>query len=277
MPWRYTMIMQVTTAPTNFADASAHTGGWTESHWRNSQVAADSPQFRTLMMKRALMLPRQAAITGFRIASYQIVESSLAPLGASTGKVRFPGNPSRETDLPQVALELSGTSGGGNSNRFSARCVPDDVMVGGEYTPNSDYKGYVTQFGTALTNGGFGFMGRDLTATTSRIKSIENNIITPQDAFPANIGGTLLTFIGVKDVLGKAVVGNFRIVAAATAPAHWVLDGLPQGCVVENSGSVRVLTPIFAAYTSISPARAVVRKVGRPFEQYRGRASKRSA
>lgn len=277
MPYRYTLIMQVTTAPTNLVTSSAHSGGWTESHWHQSVLTPESPQFRNLMMKRALMLPRQAAVTGYRISNYDIDVSALLPLGASTGKVRFPGNPARNTDLPQVALELGGASGGGNSNRFSARCIPDDVMEFGEYQANDIFKGYVTQFCNALSGGGFGFMGRNLAATTSRIVSIEDNILTLNDAFGVTIGKTLFTFIGVKDVLGKPVVGNFRVVAAATAPAHWVLAGLPQGTVVANSGSVRVLEPQFCPYTSVSPARAVARKVGRPFEQYRGRASKRSA
>lgn len=275
MPYRYTLIMQVTTTPGNLETSSAHTGGWSESHWHPNALTPTSSQFRDVLLARARMLPRQAAITGYRIANYSIVGSSLKPQGASTGKVRFPGNPARETDLPQVALEFGGAAGGGNSNRFSARCIPDDVMEFGEYQANATYKGYVTQYCNALVNGGFGFIGRDLTQQVIRIKTIDGSTMVLYDSIGVTLGETLFTFIKVKDVLGSPIVGNFRVTALPGGVATYTMAGLPQNTSVVDSGSVRILVPQFCLYSSVTPARAVVRKVGRPFEQYRGRASKR--
>lgn len=274
MPYRYTMICQVSTEPENGENASSHVGGWSESHWHQNAMSSQDGTVRNLLLARARMLPRTATIVGLRIANYEIVNSSLRPLGASTGKLRFPGSPGSITDLPQVALEVSGNSNAGNSNRFSCRCIPDITMHGGEYQPSGTYKGYVTQFCNLLADNGWGFIGRSLSAPQPKILSIAANVMTTSEGFDPVNGETLVTFIGVKDTSGRPVVGNFRVLSQPDDNAY-LLEGLPQGLVVGASGYARKLTPVFLDYTTVTPIRAVVRKVGRPFEQYRGRASKR--
>lgn len=274
MPFRYSMIMQVSTAPEAQGEASVHVGGWSESHWHLSEMSLIDPRLRNLLLARARMLPQTGAIVGVRIANYSIVNSSLRPLGTSTAKVRFPGTMNATTDLPQVALELSGNSNVGNSNRFSCRCVPDSVMVGGEYQPYASYKSNVTQFCNQLADAGWGFVARDLASTQAKILGIANNVMTTSAPLEAVIGETLVTFIGVKDVNGTPISGNFRVTELVDT-LQFRLEGLPQGLTVGASGFARKLTPIFVDYTNVNPVRAVVRKIGRPFEQYRGRSSRR--
>lgn len=274
MPYRYNMIMQVSTAPDNTEAASSHVGGWSESHWHQSPLSVNDAALKDLLQARARMLPHTAAIVGVRIANYEIVNSTLRPLGASTSKIRQAGNMSYLTDLPQVALELSGGSNLGNGNRFSCRCIPDSQMQGGEYQPAATFKGYVTQFTNILADRGWGFIGRSLTALQPKILSIANGVLTTSGPLDAVVGETLVTFISVKDANGTPVVGNFRV-TELVGDFQFRLEGLPSGLVVGASGYARKLTPIFVDYTSVTPIRAVVRKVGRPFEQYRGRASKR--
>ena len=53
------------------------------------------------------------------------------------------------------------------------------------------------------------------------------------------------------------------------------LSNWPAGVAVKNSGSVRVDAVDNFTIIAVEPSRIVVRKVGRPFEQYRGKRSKK--
>jgi len=154
--------------------------------------------------------------------------------------------------------------------------VPDDQVTNGEYQPDATFKNRVAQYMGELVGGGWGFIGRDYNAAQPRVLSVNGATLVTSGAIGATLGETLVTFIKVKDVNGNPVVGNFRVL---TNPATFTftLAGMPQGTEVADSGFARVLTPAFFAYASCSPSRIVVRKVGRPFQGYRGRASKRRA
>ena len=275
MPYRYTMLMQVTTDPADRSSAQPHSGGWSESFWRQSLVPADSGAFLDLMTKRARMLPFQAALVGYRIATYTFTENHLIPGGASSGRVQMPGGAAESTDQPQAALMFSGTAPTGNSSRFTCKCIPDSVIVNGEYQPTASFKNKVTQFSNSIVDNDWCLLGRDLVQQNFRVLSITANVLTLNGNLVAADGISYIRFKGVRNTSGVPVSGSF-LVSAQPGANQYTLVGLPQGTTVVNVGTARRDVIQLGNFSSVQPARIVVRKVGAPFEKYRGRSSRRA-
>lgn len=271
---RLTLLMQLTTAPESFTVSTARTAGWSESFWQASAINATDPGINDLCKVRAALLPETAAVIGFRISLYDLDGKTLTPRGSSTGKVFYPGTPNQITDLPQVALEFSGRAlGNANSSRFTCRGVPDIFMVGGEYQPSPAYKRKVTEFCAELVDTPYYFMGRDLSQPSARVLSIVNNILTVTNDIGANANDYVI-FKRVYTLQGESLRGSYSV-ETRTDATHYVLRGLPAGTNVGVSGTVRKDVMALQRFGIVQPTRAVVKKVGRPFAAYRGRASKR--
>jgi len=276
MPSRFTMLMQITTNPANRDDASPHTGGWSESFWGSNPIVASDPTLITLMQKRAILLPAQGSIVGFRIGNYNITGNRLVPTGSSTGKVLYAGNGLRQSGLPQKSLSMTGVGHGvANCTRFTIRGIPDSQLINGEYQPDAGYKSAVTAFGNELSNAGWKFLGRDLTRVSQSVQAIAGNVVTLGGAIGAVAGTDYLRFRRVYDDDGDPVTGAYLI--TAIAGNNYTLAGFPARTLTSPSGTARVDAIALVDFFSVTPSRAVVRKIGRPFESYRGRQSKRGA
>jgi hypothetical protein len=273
--YRYSMILDLTTVPVDPTVASAHIGGWSESHWRTDLIDPQVGAFKTLMDKRAACLPKNAAIVGYRVAAFDVRGNKLYPGATSAGRVRFPGIYDNG-DIPQMALSLSGSSGTANSSRFNIAAIPDTFVTGGEYNPDSSMVRNVRNFGKSLVDNAWGFLGRDLTQPSQKLLGIAAGVVITDGTQVLFPGTDSLRFNKVRDVNGKPVSGAFFIDASPSAN-HYHLVGLDNQIVAGPNGSVRRDLIIFAGYTSVTPGRIKVRKIGRPSEQYRGRRSKRRA
>jgi hypothetical protein len=239
-------------------------------------LTSGDDRIRQLGRKRANLLPTQAAVVGFRVSTYNLVGNKILPTGSSTGKVQYPGLSGYDTDLPQVALEMSGkTAAGPNSSRFVLRCIPDSMMTYGEYQPTPAFKTKVTVFTNALVDDGWGFVGRDLSKTRATVVSIAGNVVTLAAPIGVVFGTDYVIFNRVIDDADRPVKGSFFAVVGP-APTY-TLQGLSGHNMGQPSGTARVDAVALYAFASILPSRAVVKKVGRPFESYRGRQSKRTA
>jgi len=278
--FRYSMIFQMTTTPEDRSAASAHTGSWSESFWRKTVAPTIDGDFNALMNARAPMLPKQASIVGFRIAKFTITGNQVFPGGSSTGRVQKPGVPTRQTDVPQMALEFSGTAPDGNSNHFTARCVPDDQVSFGEYQPTAAYKNAVTRYTQEVAGGGWCLLGRDLTRPSFRVLSIAANVVTLAGNSGATPGVDFIRFNRVKSTAGKPITGAYRVVAKeidpVTAGDILTVVGLPAGTTAGVSGSARLDFAILGDFDEVRVSRIVVRKIGAPFEKYRGKSSRRA-
>jgi len=270
---RLTNIFMATTAPTNLATARAHTAGWSESFWTSLNQAGFNAPWTVQQQRRAVMLPPTAAIVGYRIQEYTISGNKLLPGGTSAGRQNLPGSGTLTIDLPQVALQANCASRlTPNSSRLVLRGMPDSIMVGGEYQPTATFQAAFTNFANSMSGLNFGFIGRDLAQASVRVLSIAGNVITV-DAIPATglVVGDFVRLNRVYGELGNPVKGSFRVTAIAGQTV--TVAGL-VATVTKPSGTIRRDQLTYLNYGQILPIRAVVKKVGRPFEQYRGRRSK---
>jgi len=278
MPSRISLILQATTAPTDGTAAIPHTGGWTEGFWQLGDIASDDPKIVRLATKRAILLPIEAAIVGYRIGLYTIVGNALMPRGTSVGKQLFPGNGGYSLNLPQDALELSGkTADGPNSSRFMLRALPDGMVTAGEYQPTSTFKTAVTLMGQNLVADAWGWVGRNLTNSLANILAYDEDT----DSWVFGPGFTAVTgdFVRLIDATanGVNISGSYRVTAQPQGAASATLAGLSLTADTSNvSGKARTDSLRFLPFTVITPSRARVKKIGRPFESYRGRRSNRA-
>ena len=287
---RMSLLFQVTTNPTDPSTASQHTGGWSESLWYNGSSPLDPTTLSNLCTKRALLLPRAASIVGIRYALYEITGNKLKPGGTSAAKILKPGHPSLSVGLPQDSLEISGQSASTpNNNRFRLGCLPDEECSNGEYQPDSTYKASVTNYlnmilGTGPTSGGgpYSFVCRDLSTPAVRVLSVvplggaKQQLQVVTDASALTSVGNYLRFHRCYDQAGNPIKGSYVIDSISGGTNTYVLNGAPQQTVVKPSGLIRHDTLILVTYGSLNVSRAVVKKIGRPFQAYRGRASNKT-
>jgi len=284
MPTRLSFIFQLTTQPADKTKATNHTAGWSESFWDLAGLPSNDPSISQLATARALLLPTQAAIIGYRLANYTISGNKLIPTGTSTSKRLWPGNAFLACDLPQIALEVSSKGPDGpNSSRSVLRGIPDVVMSFGEYQPDVTFDFNFKAWATIVATKNWYFLGRDLTVPAAPVSNIVPQAIVPPAPatwiinYPGPHGVVVGDYVRLnrcKDDAGNNIVGPFLVQSLTVGGI--VVTGLPAGTVLTSpSGTIRkdVIRLFLIRTTDFS--RAVVRKVGRPSAGYRGRQSKR--
>jgi hypothetical protein len=288
MPYRVTYIFQVTTAPTNREAASPHSGGWSESYWCDDPPIINGASLNGTATERAKLLPSQVDIVGYRVAAYSLDSygNKLVPGGTSTFRKRFPGNTVYgDVDLPQCGLMLGfSVVGQPTAGRITLRGIPDNQITFGEYQPTPQFKAALTNFCNYMVGGGnpWGSMVRDkINYPPVRVLSITpvappSTLHTLVVSNPGPGSAGFIRLRRVRDDSGKPVSGSFFTAGAGASP--WSLQGLPYPTTVSRpNGTAYYEALTFAAFSSLNPSRAVVRKIGSPPEKYRGRRSKRRA
>jgi len=272
---RLTNILQLSTNPTDLTTARIHVGGWSESFWTSLNPAGYNGPWERQQQARCLLLPPTAAIVGYRTQVYTMTGNKLLPGGTTSGRQNFPGRNTLTTDLPQVAVQFNATGAGvPNTTRLTMRGMPDDIMKGGEYQPNAAFKTAVTLMVNTMKGFNFGFIGRDLAQASVRVLAIAANVITV-DAIPGT-GLQVDDFIRlnrVYDAQGFPVQGAYAVEAINLVAKTITVRNLAAN-VTKPSGTLRRDQLDYFTFDAIQPIRAVVKKVGRPSEQYRGRRSK---
>lgn len=273
---RLTAIFQLTTAPPDLTFSQPHTAGWTESFYTTLNPSGYNTPWNLTLNRRARLLPNQASILGFRTQQFTLTGNKLIPGGATSGKYLYPGNPVLTTDLPQVALELSFTGAGvPNTSRPVLRGIPDIIMQGGEYTPFPAFSAALTQYIASLVGTNFGFVGRDLSQQAIKVQSIVGNVLTTQGPIPGWAVNDYIRLFRVTNLVKVPVKGSFTSTVGAGAN-QYVLHGYTGGdCGA--SGTVRRDLIAYFNYGAGTFGRALVKKVGRPSQGYRGRRSKSRA
>lgn len=276
---RITMLFQLTTNPADRSNANQHIGGWSESVWTNlTPTQAIQQLIPNLLRTRAALLPLQASIVGYRVSQVNVQGNRLLAGASQSTNITYPGVVTNSTDVPQMALQLRGVSGGvPNRNNFWLRGIPDDMVTNGEYQPTRAFATAVTAYRNLLANtGSYGFLARDLTQPTSRVISIDvTGKLTCDGTIVGVAAGDFIRFRRTFDQNRKPVTGSYFVIAVPT-PNTYTLQGITQ-IVVKPSGTVRKDVLNFLLFNGVSFNRIGVKKVGRPFEGYRGRRSRKSA
>jgi len=244
-------------------------GGWTESLYFGNINASTRSSFNTWCQRRAGLLPNFAVIRGQR---FQQVD----PVGAAqTASVNFPGqsNAAFAQDIPQVSLLLRLRATGVNNVRsYRVACLPDVMVTRGEFNPDFEYRALVNSF-LAETNGWW-FRGDDLTLPRVLIKTVSSAGVMEFASDIALAVNDQVKVTNTFDAFGKPVSGIFRVNNATSLRIVNLANWNAGAC---TNGSAKKYSPIYPVITDAlnSISRIVVRKIGRPFEQYRGRRSKR--
>lgn len=272
MPYRYDMMLQLTTKPVNAQTAIPHTGGWSESHWRNDLIPFVHPNVTRLLQGRAGALPKQASIVGLRICNYTVSGNRLLPGATSITKFLMPGA-GYDCDVPQMGLEMGASTNGQNSNRFTLRAIPDAMVVFGEYSPTPEFSRAINEICQNLSGNGWCIQGRVLSNLTYRVVGVTALGVATLNGAPAVAVGDYMRTLRIRDVDGFSIEGAFYV--SAVAGNTVTLMGWPADTVVQGSGFMRKDEVNLFPISSVVPSRVVVRKVGRPFEQYRGKRSRK--
>lgn len=252
-----------------------HIGGWTEHVWWGSDSVDQLMQALTanfagqvgLLPQRARCLCNNATILGVRL--YQG--------GAGKGQFRaagFPGS-AGPGDIPQMALlcyhQLTGNP---TPKRLILRGLPDAVVIGGEYVTTTGHPTEVFNYGQSLAN--FGGMASDVVATFPVFTVSVAGLVTLNNVNNPFAVGNVVTFRNVvSDVTGQRNGGEF--VVSSVGPMNNQFSVTDWSFGPSNSGDVRQPTSSVYQFagSGLTVSRIVTRKVGRPFELYRGRRSKK--
>jgi hypothetical protein len=261
--YKVTMLIQLSTNLTGTA-ANRRIAGWSESVY--SSRLASFLELDALASARMQVAPAGVSIVGMR-------QQQINPVGSSqTYGIGRPGAFLTDSDVPQMALLVRTASATSNNvRRWTIRGIPDEMVFQGEYKPTSAYLGRIAGYYNYLTTAQWAFPGRDLTVRPSPITTITTaGLVTMPVAFVANPGErvritrTITAFAGLKS-------GTFKVESQPSPTtfklANWI--GLDAAA---GTGLNLEARQVFLMGLSASQ-KVVTRKVGRPFDLYRGRAS----
>jgi len=272
--YKNTVIFGLTTDPLRRDIAASHAGGWTESVW--SEFVIDFGNAGTIqrLRSRAALLPNQASIQGFRVQTYTISGNRLLPGQSTSGRLQLEGALG-DCDLPQCSLEL-GIVGltPPMSTRYVIRAIPDEYIAKGEFwAPNPGILNLINLFSAGWLQGqGTGWVGRDLTLAPVRIINVLAGNLTTDAAIPGFANNDFIRFSRAYDVDGTPVTGAWR--ATLNVNGTYTLQNFDADTIIDNSGTVRKDALRFTGYGNYTIGRALVRKIGRPSQTYRGRRSR---
>lgn len=272
--YKSSLLFQVTTEPVDKVYATSHSGGWSEGFWTNYQpTGAVGATIQNWADARALMLPSQMTIVGYRISVYDLTNNKLTPGGTSAGKLIKPGLASWSASNPQAALQLGWPAiAGPNASRIVLRGLPDEVVVNGEFNGSALFRQGLSALAVRIGISQFGWVGRDLSQPSAVVNKIAGNVVTLSQPLAGLGAGDFLRFRKCYNDAGSPVKGSYLVTAAAGS--DYTIQAYLGGNLTTPSGTARKDVVAFIQGGVPIISRTVVRKIGRPFESYRGRRSK---
>jgi hypothetical protein len=276
---KFTMLLQANTAISSPTAPVHRIAGWSESWYYpgtslQSCLAAAFGGVTGLLSSslglvpaRAGLLPLGCSVVGERV---QVVD----PPGLSQSLASvYPGNPAFFEGYPSIAL-LAKIPGVGvrNIRRVLLRALPSAVVVEGEYTPNVLFAAQLALFTQALA--GWQFRGRDLAQPLFHVLTISAaGAVQCQENVPFTVGQAVRV-LRSRDVTGDLRGGRFVVSTTGPLSSQFTIPGWPFGAC--TGGTVRADAVVYPAVDTSNPltGRAVTKKVGRPFFQFRGRRAK---
>lgn len=266
--FKTTMLIQGSTNSLGRSEGGPRVGGWSESWYLDGSIDNVRPTFEALCQIRATLLTSPFAVIGQR---YQLIGG-----GSSTAAKHFPGSMGTANDVPQMGLLCRLPAVGvANIRPFTFRGVGDDQVEQGEKSLTFLFQRSLNTFFRELARFQFRMRGRDLAAPSVRVASVINRVATFSDPLAFVVGD----YIQLRDCYtstGRLVSGRYQV-EATTGNTNATLRGFPSTSSVDLSGfasKYSIIYPLIAPPPAPSVVRIVVKKVGRPFDLYRGRSSR---
>lgn len=265
---KLSMFLQVATGSAESNPAAVRLGGWSETWYDDVTITGGTKAaFRTLCQRRAALLPA----TGIVIAQrYQGIDP---PTPAAIELARFPGA-SGLCDYPSLSL-LCRVAGAGvvNTRPMYLRGIPDAQITRGEFTPSADYTAKVNKFYEELE--GWNFRAEQKGVQVPIIGIEADGTVTVAEELAGAVVRARVTVNRTDLVSGGSKGGKFYIDSVTTAGFVFKLRGWTFG--EASKGSIRLTNFIYPniGANSVTQGRIVTKKVGRPFEVFRGRKSKK--
>jgi len=276
--FKTTLLFQLATGTEAPNPSLRRIGGWSESFYAGGANfdAAIGLLFGTvgtpigLCEARAGLLPKSAQIVGQRI-------QQVNPVGRSQSLNRiFNGGSGMDCDVPQMALLTRIPSAVDNHIRpYIIRGIPDQLVVDGEFRPTADFSRALTLLFRTLGNFAMRTVGNIALPNTIATISAAG-LVTFSVARPLLASGESIQISNVTALGGVTVGGTFSIESVSTTnPLQLSIRDWRFGdCIGGQGVGTGTTYPVLdAAHATIG--RIIVRKVGRPFVGYRGRASVR--
>lgn len=291
MPIKVTMQMQLITARTPDAPEQ-RLAYWSESHWRNSEdmlavstgveaglINAAGGALPSLLTARALLLPDQAQLTGYRLQQYTVGAAGEQPIGSyDTFSSLRTNDKGANCDTPQHGCLCSaGLVTQPKRIRFTFRALPDLMTDGAALSFSKDYRTAVKQYLNVLGNGYGTIVDQRVGANfvPQPISSVDNlGVVQLENAPIGLVVGGLVNVTQTTTTAGRRVSGKYQI--ASVDAGLWTVTLLGWDKGPTKKGKLRVFERVFAAYNplDIDYQRAVSHKVGSK-RSYRGRNTRR--
>lgn len=264
-----------TVAPTSTDGQSYRVAGFSESWYHPSEtlqsVLGDT---RLLCRARAKLLPTQGSIVAQR---YQIASPDGRPGASQVRLLYYKGNPSYNTDVPNLGFQFRAYAVGKQNRAVRMiHSIPDQFIENGEAKFSVQYLKDRDAYWKLLSDS-WQFRGIKMDVDTKEIESISDigAIVTTEDfAYPGDKKKVQVIRTkqdeGRDDYHGQIV----RTIASADAKHFTVKDWNGGSC---TGGRVRPYShEFFGIDPEIQGESIYSHKLGRPFFQYRGRASNRA-
>lgn len=287
MPIRASMLFELTTTR-NAEDAPIERkAGWSESYWLNGEdIGAARLIFEGVngpIDGRLRLLPRlSGVIIGARYEAFTLVGTTLVPGAAQPVPIGRAGTAPLLNDIPQMGLQLAFklTDNQPGSIRHVLAGWPDASVVGGEAILSIDMKDRLRRFFLSVQSCGAVVIDRN--QSKEKLLSISADGVGKRLDGGGYAVGTMLKISRARDPVGRRNYGGvYPVVAVTAGPTTFTLGGWSAAAGGPGVATVRgTVRPHVRLWKGFDVARAklvrsVIRKVGRPFGDYRGRASKR--
>jgi len=262
-----TAVFQMTTGVGNEANVNQRTGGWSESFYFEGTMEQAKSEFHETNSwcgARAACLPKGASIIGQR---YQIVDTT--PIGKVLPFAKlFPGESDLQSDTPwQSLLIRCPATNAAYSRGYIMRCLPDFMVVTGEFMPNPSYQKAVAKLIRYLK--GFRIKVIDKSKTNFNVGTVSAaGLVTTGGPHTIPAGG-LCHITRTYDTSRRVHSGTFPVVSVTGTTL--TIGGWVGGDT--RLGKVRELAYIYPTIdeTASSIEKVITRKVGRPSSAFRGR------
>lgn len=248
---------------------SQHAFGVSEGFWSTLTIGdALLQRLNTLAVRRAAILPAEVRILGFRLyndgnGAGRVVQSYLS---GQFGNLNVAGD--------SLLTETRSTSTSAQ-RKFWIHCVPDGMVQRGEFTPTNQYAALVDTYLSYLGSN-FSWYSNVKTLVGKILTISANGLVTLFGANPYAVGDQITIQRSYDPVQQRFRGGKFYVATVGPLGTQFTISGWVHGdCQGGQSFIPSRAIGSLGAGDGLSVIRAGIRKVGRPFEAYRGRVSKR--